>query len=80
MHTSTLSFYDPQTDTHAAHPDAEKVYSGHGCVGLSYHEIYRLAGGFYLSGVRRYGRHGEMTDIRYSPTRTGLFPHRRGLH
>ncbi len=80
MHTSTLNYYDPETETYVTHREAEKVYSGRGCAGPSYHEVYRLASGLYLSGVRRYGDDTELTDIRYSTTRAGLLPRRRLVH
>jgi hypothetical protein len=71
MYTAMLRYYDPQTDATVVHRDAELIYSGNGRTAPAYHEVYRLADGNYLSGVRHQGEDTVLTDICYSSTRAG---------
>jgi hypothetical protein len=79
MYTATLSYYDPETDATVVHREAELIYSGQGRVGPQYHEVYRLADGNYLSGVRHQGQGTVLTAVRYSSTRSGALARHR-LH
>jgi hypothetical protein len=79
MYTSTLDYYDPKTEAHVTHPNAEMIYSGRGCFGPSYHEVYRLRDGSYLSGVRFHDG-GALTDVRCSATKPGVLPAHGLLH
>ena len=79
MYTSDLDYYDPKTEAQVSHSNAEMIYSGRGFFGPSYHEVYRLADGSYLSGVR-YHDGGALTDVCYSATKPGLRTDRGLLH